>query len=203
MATQPEIETRSLILSHAELRASKSDSGKLKIEGYAAKFGTFSETLGFFEPFKETLDRNAFEKCLERCDVRALENHDSNRLLGRSKNGTLRLKTNDTGLYFECDLPDTQQGRDTHSLVSDGYLDGCSFSFTTDVDKWDYSGAIAIRTVIQVRDLYDVGPVTYPAYIDTSVAARSLEQARLAATPRNPRRLQSRLLRLRLGRFKT
>jgi Escherichia/Staphylococcus phage prohead protease len=55
-------------------------------------------------------------------------------------------------------------------------MDGSSFSFNVDPDgdEWDYSGDLPIRTVTSVRDLFDVGPVTYPAYLDATAAIRSL-----------------------------
>ena len=62
-------------------------------------------------------------------------------------------------------------------------MDGMSFSFVADADSWDNSGAVPIRTLLKVRDLYDVGPVVFPAYTDTSAALRSLDQARSAAAP--------------------
>jgi hypothetical protein len=72
------------------------------------------------------------------------------------------------GLKVEIDLPDTTVGRDTAESIRRGDMDGMSFAFTTDIDEWDYSPArVPIRTVMKVRELYDVGPVTYPAYTDT------------------------------------
>lgn len=194
----PEIEVRTLILAPSELRVSRKDDGSLSITGYAAKFMRLSEDLG---GFREQIHPDFFTDALKRCDVRCLRNHDPDRLLGRSGNSTCRLSVDSDGLLFDNDLPNTTDGRDTYELVRSGTMAGCSFSFTTDADSWDDSGAMSIRTLMKCRDLYDVGPVTYPAYLDTSVAARSLERSRLAARSQNPqfvRVLKPRLLKLRL-----
>ena len=111
-------------------------------------------------------------------DVRALKNHDINYLLGRSKSRTLRMVEDVLGLRTEIDLPDTQTGRDTAIEIKRGDMDGMSFSFVVDVDEWDYSGDVVQRTIIKFRDLYDVGPVAFPAYTDTSIAMRSLNAKR-------------------------
>jgi HK97 family phage prohead protease len=194
----PEIEIRTLILAPNELRASRKDDGSLNITGYAAKFMRLSQDLG---GFREQIHPDFFAEALSRCDVRCLRNHDPDHLLGRSGNQTCRLATDSEGLLFDNDLPNTTDGRDTHELISTGRMIGCSFSFTTDADDWDDSSGATIRTLMKCRDLFDVGPVTYPAYLDTSVAARSLERSRLAARSQNPhvpRELKPRLLKLRL-----
>jgi len=164
-----------------ELRAAKDGaSSPGTMVGYAAVFDKFSEDLGYF---REKIAPGAFSDALARSDVRALKNHDPNNLLGRLKAGTLRLHEDEVGLRVEIDLPDTQLGRDTAEEMRRGDMDGQSFSFTTDVDQWDYSGDVPIRTLVKVRDLYDVGPVTFPAYTQTSAAMRSLEANRPAAAP--------------------
>ena len=169
-------EKRAILLDIGELRVAKKDAGGKVLVGYAAKFGKLSQNLG---GFVEKIDRNAFERCLERCDVRGLKNHDPAQLLGRTKSGTMRLSTDDVGLRYEIDLPETQVGRDTATEVDRGDLDGSSFSFTTeelDGDEWDRSTSPPTRTVRNVRDLFDVGPVTYPAYLDSEVKCRSFDK---------------------------
>jgi uncharacterized protein len=176
-ANSADRETRCL-MAGCELRASKGGKGPGTVVGYAAVFEKFSQDLG---GFKEKIAPGAFSAVMTD-DVRALKNHDSNYLLGRSKSGTLRMTEDQLGLRVEIDLPNTQVGRDTAEEIARCDIDGMSFSFTTDVDQWDYSGNQAIRTLIKIRELYDVGPVAYPAYTDTSVAIRSLE-ARKTGTP--------------------
>lgn len=161
-----------------ELRASDGADGKPKspgtIVGYTAVFDRFSQDLG---GFREKIAPGAFRGVVSQ-DVRALVNHDPNLLIGRSKPGTLRMSEDDLGLRVEIDLPDTQLGRDTAELVRRGDLDGMSFSFVADRDEWDYRTNPPERTLVSIRDLYDVGPVAYPAYTDTSAAMRSLEASK-------------------------
>ncbi len=196
------------VLHHieAELRVSKRADGKRVIEGYAAKFGKKSLDLG---GFREQIDRKAFEDCISRCDVRCLREHNPREILGRTKFGTLRLSTDDVGLRFEADVPDTQVGRDTVTDIDDGNLDQCSFSFTVKSpggDKWEGDwddDELPVRTVLDVKDLYDVGPVQFAAYTDTEVNCRSfdrfLEARNLVHREREDQQKRIRILKLRLG----
>ncbi len=182
-------EEKRCLMAGVQLRAAKAGKGPGTVVGYAAVFSKMSQDLGYFV---EKIQRGAFAGVLGQ-DVRALKNHDSNYLLGRSKSGTLRMSEDEIGLRVEIDLPDTQVGRDTAEEIGRGDMDGMSFSFAADVDQWDYSGEVPIRTLVKIRDLYDVGPVAYPAYTDTSAAMRSLETHRPksdpppATTPDDPR----------------
>jgi Escherichia/Staphylococcus phage prohead protease len=199
-------ERRVFAAFEAELRVKSRENGSKVIEGYAAKFGKMSQILGEGKrQFVETIHRNAFENCISRCDVRCLRNHEPDLILGRTKSGTMKLSTDDVGLRFEVDLPDTQTGRDTAKDIERGDLDGCSFSFTTeeDGDEWDDATNPPTRTLTKVRDLFDVGPVTYPAYLDTEVKCRSLdrfhESRELAQREQLLQVQRIRILKLRLG----
>lgn len=166
-----------------ELRAAPEGSKSPgTLVGYAAKYDKYSCDLGYF---REKLKPGCFDAAMGRCDVRALYNHEPHLLLGRSSAGTLRLTSDAVGLKMECDLPDTPTGREVAELVRRGDIQGQSFAFTTDIVEWDTSGETYLRTVIEVKELFDVGPVTYPAYEDTTVAMRSYkaEQERQAPPP--------------------
>lgn len=175
----PEVERRSF-LADVSLRAAADGKGPGTLSGYAAVFGELSCDLG---NFREQLAPGAFGPALERSDVRALFNHDDGAILGRLSAGTLRLVEDAKGLRYEVDLPDTTAGRDVAESVRRRDIQGCSFGFTTDSDSWDMGGPTPLRTVRRVKDLLDVGPVTFPAYEGTSVAVRSLTRARDAAAP--------------------
>jgi HK97 family phage prohead protease len=168
--SNPNIERRIMPFEDVELRIT--DDEKPKIVGYAAKFGKWSVDLG---GFTERIRKGAFDEALEVSDVRALKNHDPNLILGRTTSGTLRLNTNSVGLQSEIDPPDTSTGRDIVEEIRRKDITGMSFSFVTAEDDWKYNedGTVE-RTIIKVGELFDVGPVTYPAYPDTTVAARSL-----------------------------
>jgi len=174
IADAGKVERRVMAIEDIELRVT--DDDKPRITGYIAKFGKWSLDLG---GFREKIKVGAFDEAVEKSDVRCLKNHDINLLLGRTSSGTLRLKTNSVGLNFEDDVPDTNTGKDTVTEIRRRDITGCSFSFTTAEDDWKYleDGSVE-RTIIKVGELFDVGPVTYPAYPDTTVAARSLERVR-------------------------
>ncbi|MAH47557.1 HK97 family phage prohead protease [Candidatus Pacearchaeota archaeon] len=163
------LERRVFAVEDVELRVSDGDGPQ--ITGYAAKFGKKSVNLG---GFTEHIQKGAFDEALKNSDVCALKNHDSNLLLGRSTSGTLRLKTNSVGLYFEIDPPNTTTGRDTIEEIRRKDLNGCSFAFIIAEDAWknNEDGTVE-RTIIKVEQLFDVGPVTKPAYLDTTVSIRS------------------------------
>jgi len=158
-----------------EFRAFTEDGVK-RISGYAAVFESWSEDMGWF---REKIARGAFTDALTKGDTVALFNHDSNIVLGRRSSGTLRLKEDEKGLYMEVDLPETQAANDLYKLVERGDIKSQSFGFIVETNEWRYgqNGAPDERTIIKVRELFDVSPVTYPAYPDTSVAKRSRNEA--------------------------
>lgn len=170
--TKPAIERRAV----AELRVDDTGEGRPRIIGYAAVFDKLSSDLG---GFREKIAPGAFARTIIEDDVRALTNHDSNMVLGRKSAGTLELREDSNGLRVDITPPDTQAGRDTLELVRSGHLDGMSFGFITRKDEWERGEKEEIRTLLDVK-LVDVGPVTFPAYLDTSAAVRSLEQRREA-----------------------
>jgi HK97 family phage prohead protease len=162
-----------------ELRAAREGSkGPGVMVGYAAVFNTASQDLG---GFLEWIDPGAFAAVLKD-DCRCLRNHEADNLLGRSSAGTLRLEQDTVGLRYECDLPDTTAGRDTAESIRRGDLTGCSFEFRVDPEgeAWDFSGPMPLRKIRRYSRLYDVGPVTYPAYDATRVDMRSFDAARAA-----------------------
>jgi HK97 family phage prohead protease len=163
-----------------ELRAVSEKDAPAKIAGHAAKFDSLSEDLG---GFRERIAPGAFAKALTSSDVRALWNHDPNIVLGRNKAGTLRLSEDSAGLFYECDLPDTQLVRDmVLEPIRRGDVNQCSFGFSTRNDKWAKVDGEWIRTLLEV-DLFDVSPVTYPAYQSTDVAVRGLHEAIKSVIP--------------------
>jgi len=163
---------RRFTCGRVELRTTA--NGKPLIRGYAAIFNSRSENLG---GFVEIIAPGAFENVLGD-DVRALFNHDANLVLGRTKSGTCRLHVDATGLAYEIDPPDTQVAHDLIESLRRGDVDQSSFAFSVRREDQTWSDdAIPVRTIKRIAKLYDVSPVTYPAYPDTSVAARELERA--------------------------
>jgi uncharacterized protein len=166
-----------------ELRSiASADGTPKKIVGYAAVFGRPSEDMGFIE----TIRQGAFKKALLQSDARALFNHDTDTLpLGRQSAGTLVLKEDDTGLYFEIIPPDTQGARDLMTCIDRGDIKEASYGFTVAVDQWDYSNKdMVTREIIEIEEIYDVSPVVFAAFNDTTVALRKMEEYRKTALPK-------------------
>ena len=153
-----------------------------KIRGYAAVFNQETMIGSPQWGFREIIAPGAFDDAIKQDDVRALFNHDANYVLGRNKSGTLHLVEDDQGLAYDIDPPDTQVARDLISLLQRGDIDASSFAFRVIEDKWQYtdqeSDERPLRTVLKV-ELYDVSPVTYPAYPQTTsgVSARAKQMA--------------------------
>lgn len=173
-----EIERRNLPVT--ELRAITDDKGLRHITGYAAVFDSLSEDLG---GFREKIDKGAFKKTIKKDDVRALKNHNADYVIARTKSGTLKLSEDEHGLMIDATPPDTQWARDLMSSIDRGDIDQMSFGFQTVSDRWETQSKEEIRTLMEVR-LFDVSPVTFPAYADTEVGLRSLEEYRKTALPK-------------------
>lgn len=141
------------------------------LRGHAAVFGSMADLKDHYE----AIGPSAFDAVLASDhDVRALVNHDPNQLLGRTPK-TLRLSTDEKGLVFEVDLPDTQVARDLRILVGRGDLTGMSFGWKPGEDTWSKaSDGRQLRTHTSIERLQDVSVVTYPAYQGTDVELRSL-----------------------------
>ena len=165
-----------------EVRAGEGESAAPMIVGYAAVFNQLSEDLG---GFRERIAPGAFTKALGD-DVRALFNHDPNIVLGRTRSKTLRISEDAKGLAIEIDPPATPAALALLESMRRGDISQMSFGFVTVKDAWDMIDGTAIRTLIEAR-LFDVSPVTYPAYPQTEVALRSLAEFRkLSETPTLP-----------------
>jgi HK97 family phage prohead protease len=149
------------------------------IEGYAAVFNKDSEDFG---GWTERIAPGAFDEVLND-DAVALFNHDPNQVLGRNgKNVTITV--DETGLKYRVKLPDTSLGRDLRQLIKDGIISQSSFAFTVRTQEWKHEkNKPSVRTIQKVQRLYDVAPVTYPAYPDTTIGARSFKEEIKEDTP--------------------
>jgi HK97 family phage prohead protease len=156
----------------AELRVVDGDDGPL-IEGYAAVFDEWSEDLG---GFRERIRPGAFAKTIGEADVRGLWQHDPNYVLGRNTADTLELVEDDRGLRYRITPPDTQWARDVLVTMRRGDVNQSSFAFEAVRDEWgEAADGFITRELIEVK-LYDVSPVTYPAYPQTSSQVRAKVQ---------------------------
>lgn len=157
---------------------SEQDSSENIIVGYALKFNSWSENLG---GFRERISPDSLDGT-DMSDVRALIDHNSSQIIGRSKVGTLKLEVDDIGLKFRCQLPNTTYANDLMENLRNGNINQCSFAFQIDEDGEDieYNDTLNIydRTIKRIKSLFDVSVVTYPAYSNTDVqpALRSIEK---------------------------
>jgi HK97 family phage prohead protease len=185
------IERRFLALDG--LAVEQRDDGVRRIVGHAAIFNSLSEDLG---GFREKIAPGAFAEAIGRDDVRALWNHDANFVLGRVRAGTLTMREDERGLAVEIDPPDTQWARDLLVSMARGDVTQMSFGFRVERggQSWEKTDEGNVRTITRAS-LFDVSPVTYPAYADTDVAVRSLAQwqAESAPTEQNSAPLRRRL----------
>lgn len=152
------------------------------VRGHAAVFNRLSEDLG---GFRERIAPGAFDSVLQD-DVRALFNHKEDHILGRTSSGTLRLSVDQAGLGYEIDMPDTMIARDLMTSLQRRDITQSSFGFTVQEDDWkDDPLQGVVRTVIKIRRLYDVSPVTYPAYPDADAGMASQGQRQQNHVPRS------------------
>lgn len=157
-----------------QLRATEGGDGQRHIQGHAAVFDSLSQMIW---GFREVIRHGAFTDALVRSDVRALWNHNPDYVLGRTKANTLSLSEDERGLAVDIVPPDTQFARDLMTSMDRGDIDQMSFAFTVSEDRWytDTETGVTIREIIAIDQLYDVSPVTYPAYVETDVSARTRE----------------------------
>jgi HK97 family phage prohead protease len=159
-----------------QLRAEGEDR---TIEGYGAIFydGTEASEYRLYDDMVERIDESAFARAIkENQDVRGLFNHDPSLVLGRSTSGTMKLSVDKTGLLYVIQKGNTTVANDVAEHLERGDVSGSSFAMVVRGVEWhqeERNGVtVDVRTIKDV-DLFDVGPVTYPAYAGTESGLRS------------------------------
>lgn len=149
------------------------------ITGYAVVFESVSEDLGF----RERIMKGAItDDTIKKSDVFCLLNHDSTKVLARSKygEGSLKLEIDERGLKYSFTAPQTDLGNEILEHLERGEIDSSSFAFTVSLDegseKWYTVEGVQYRDIYVVEALYDVSPVYQPAYQETTVSKRALEE---------------------------
>lgn len=152
----------------------REEDGSMSIAGITAVFERESVDLG---GFTEIIAPGAFDEALANSDIRALYNHDPNYILGRNRSGTLELEIREDGLHYRIpSVPESR--RDVWEAIQRGDVTGNSFAFTVAEDRWEpRDNAPPLRIIERVGELFDVGPVVYPAYSNTVVSARAIDRA--------------------------
>lgn len=159
------------------------DKESRRVEGYALLFNVDSCPMWGGEMI-ERIAPTALDGVLEKSDVLCLMNHDERRgVLARYRmgEGSLKLEIDEKGLRYSFDAPSTALGDELIESLRRGDISESSFAFTVQDVNWDKKeDGTYIRTILKFERLYDVSPVYYPAYEDTSVALRSLNDKKEA-----------------------
>lgn len=161
--------------SDFEIRSN--EAGKTVIRGYGLKFGVEYD-MGWFT---EEIGRDALNNA-DLSDVRILLNHDPNIILGRTKAGTAKVTIDETGLYYEAELPDSPNGQNVRVALERGDISQSSWGFILKYEKdempdeWTRKNGKDHRVIKRVYQVFDASPVTFPANPDTTAAKRSKEQ---------------------------
>jgi HK97 family phage prohead protease len=177
-----ELQRRDLTADESQIQVQTREDGKPVIVGYASVFYREGERGTEYEVWpgiRERIMPSAFDRAIrEGHDVRGLVNHDPRLLLGRSKSGTLKITTDGKGLRYEIDPPDTTVAKDTITSLRRGDLSGSSFAFMPAKGGYEFREEDGYD-VVEVRDvdLFDVGPVTFPAYTGATSGVREMRSS--------------------------
>ena len=151
----------------------RDDNGNLAIEGY---FAVFDSIYQIGPDMSESIAHGAFDNTLSD-DIRALINHDTTLVLGRTKAHTLELRADNHGLWGHIDInPNDSDAMNLYNRVQRGDVDQCSFGFNILNEETDYREDGSIHWTIKEVELYEVSPCTFPAYEETSIAARTKQR---------------------------
>ena len=163
----------------------REDNGEPVIEGY---FAVFNSPYELWEGAEEIILPGAFDGCMGQ-DTRALLNHDTTMVLGRTTSGTLELKPDDHGLWGSIRVnPNDSMAMDARARVDRGDVDQASFGFTIEAERFvDLGGGRCRWEIEKIGQLYEVSVCTFPAYEATSLAARKADYDNIRA-----RRLEAR-----------
>lgn len=154
----------------------RDDSGALAIEGY---FAVFNSNYEIAPGLSESIAPGAFDNTLSG-DIRALINHNTTLVLGRTKANTLQLRVDSHGLWGHIDInPNDTDAMNLYNRVQRGDVDQCSFGFDIVSEETDFREDGSIHWTIKEVDLHEVSPCTFPAYEETNIAARTKERDEL------------------------
>jgi HK97 family phage prohead protease len=151
--------------------------GEKNISLASGHFLVFNQETELWKNYFEKIDPGALDDVLND-DVRVLFNHDSNMILARTTAKTAKISKDEKGGIAEWTFPETTYGKDLIVSIKRGDITGMSFGFTVDKQSWeeDKETGKVVRTILKLRRLYDVSPVTFPAYQQTDVALRAFDQ---------------------------
>ena len=176
-------------LGKLQTRADNNETDEMKIEGY---FVVFNSETKLFENYYDEISDKAFQN-IDLSDIRALADHDTAKVLGRTKSQTLKLSVDDKGLYGEITInKNDSEAVNLYERVKRGDIDQCSFGFNILDETMDTRADGSTKWTITEIELFEVSVVTFPAYADTAVEARSEQMKQL-----EKRNLQTRKAKLK------
>lgn len=159
-----------------EFYTREAENGDLSIEGH---FAVFNSVYEIAPGMSESIAPGAFSNTLEN-DIRALINHDTTLVLGRTKAGTLTVKQDDDGLWGHIDInPNDVDAMNLYNRVKRGDVDQCSFGFNIVSEETDFRDDGSIHWTMTDLDVHEVSVCTFPAYEETNVSARSEQKAEI------------------------
>ena len=157
-------------------RDDNTETDEMKIEGYFVVFNSETE---LYDGMYEEISDKAFAN-IDLSDVRALADHDTAKVLGRTKSNTLKLSVDDKGLYGEIIInKNDTEAVNLYERVKRQDIDQCSFGFNILNETMEQRADGTTKWTITEIELFEVSIVTFPAYQDTSVEARSEQMKQL------------------------
>nr|DAK99097.1 MAG TPA: prohead serine protease [Caudoviricetes sp.] len=151
----------------------REENGEKRIEGY---FAVFDSNYELWDGATESIGRNAFDGALGD-DIRALIDHETRLVLGRTTAGTLTLRVDEHGLWGSIRINEADSdAMNLYARVQRGDVSQCSFGFDILQERTDVnSDTGAVHWTIEKVKLYEVSCVTFPAYKETAIQARAEE----------------------------
>jgi uncharacterized protein len=169
------MERRFIQRSRANVQVEERADGSVsRISGYGAVYydGTPETEYELWPGVRERIMPGFFDRAIkEKQDVRGLFNHDPSLLLGRTASGTMQISVDSVGAKYDIEPGKTTVASDVREHISRGDVDGSSFAFSIRSETWKKDGEFEIRE-LNDGDIYDMGPVTYPAYEKTTAGLR-------------------------------
>lgn len=186
------MKTREMVFT-TDFKTRAEEDGSKFVEGYFIRYNSETELWpGVFEEIKP----EAVNASLTQNDVRCLFNHDSAFVLGRTGNNTLELKSDSNGLWGRVSINENDKAAmDVYARIQRGDINACSFGFIPLKERVENKDDGTTKFVVEEVDLIEVSAVTFPAYKDTSIAARKqdLEQCNKRALEVRKSKLKERL----------
>ncbi|PGT92233.1 hypothetical protein COD18_15480 [Bacillus cereus] len=159
-----------------EFELNKNEQGQLKVSGYVNKTNQWSQTLGKQKKFIERILPGAFRKAIQNGnEIHFLAEHENAKILSSTRNGSLSLREDEQGLYMEATISDTSWGRDYHTLITDGIIQNMSFGMQVLKDSWKKLADGTYERSVSDIYLAEVSAVRNPAYVQSTIQARSIE----------------------------